>query len=348
MSLKKWFSERVPIDPEIFKAFSSEPVPDHLRHWWWCLGGTPAYLFIVQIITGILLSIYYIPAIDHAYESVQNISENVNYGWYIRSVHKWSANFMIVSVILHMLRIFFTGSYRKPREVNWMVGVFLFVITLLIGFSGYSLIFEQLSYWGLTVAGNLLDAVPLVGKYLAAFIKDGDSISQFTLSRMFIFHAAILPMLLVGFIFLHVTLIHLQGITTFYFDEKEKKKTFPFIPNHLMTEIILAVILMILVSFMAIVFPAGLEEKANPLVTPPHIKPEWYFYFTFRILKITSITAAVLIMGAAFFILFLWPLIDAKLREKKNSEMSIVVGIGAVFLLCALTLWEAIALFTGH
>lgn len=349
MSFKKWFNERVPIDPDFFKAFSSEPVPDHLRHWWWCLGGTPMYLFIVQMITGLLLSMYYIPSVDHAYDSVKNITENVNFGWYIRSVHKWSANFMIASVILHMIRVFITGSYRKPREVNWMVGTFLFVITLLIGFSGYSLIYEQLSYWGLTVAGNLLNAVPLIGGVLSSFIKDGDAISQFTLSRMYVFHAALLPILLVVLLVIHVALMHLLGITTFFFNEKTKRKTFPFIPDHLFTEIIIAIILMILLSFMAITFPAGLEERANPLITPAHIKPEWYFYFTFRILKITSISAAVLIIGAAFFILFLWPFIDGRLRKnKKTNDASVYIGIAAVFLLCGLTLWECFALFLSH
>lgn len=348
MSIKKWFNERVHIDTEIFKSFSSEPVPDHIRHWWWCLGGTPAYLFIVQIVTGILLSFYYIPSVDHAYESVQNISDNVYFGWYIRSIHKWSANFMIVSVILHMIRIFITGSYRKPREVNWMVGVFLFVITLLIGFSGYSLIFEQLSYWGLTVAGNLMSSVPLIGNFIASFIKEGDAISQFTLSRMFVFHAALLPVTLILLLVIHFSFLHLQGITTFYFSEKTKKKTFPFIPDHLFTEIIFAIILMILLTFMAIVFPAGLDEKANPLITPAHIKPEWYFYFTFRILKITSITAAVLILGVAFFTLLLWPFIDGLIRKKTKNEYSVFIGIGSVFLLCILTLWEAFSLFYSH
>lgn len=336
------------MDTDIFKTFSSEPVPDHLRHWWWALGGTPAYLFVVQVITGLLLAVYYVPSVDHAYDSVYNIMEHVNFGWYIRSIHKWAANFMIISVILHMIRIFFTGSYRKPREINWMIGVLLFICTLMIAFTGYSLIFEQLSYWGLTVAGNLLNAVPLVGKYLASFIKEGDAITQFTLSRIFVFHAALFPIIIVLLMVGHFTLLHLQGITTFYFDKKSKKKTFPFIPDHLMTEIILALILMVILSFMAITFPAGLEDKANPLVTPPHIKPEWYFYFTFRVLKLTSLTAAVLILGAAFFILFFWPFIDQKIRKHTKNEYSMLIGIGAVFLLCGLTLWELFALFYSH
>jgi len=348
-NIKNWLQTRFPFNWDILKVAGSEPVPNHLKHWWWCLGGTPLYLFIVQIFTGILLSFYYVPGYNEAYDSVKNITENISYGWYIRSLHKWSANFMIISVILHMMRVFFTGSYRKPRELNWMMGVLLLTFTLITGFTGYSLIFEQLSYWGITVATNIMGAVPFVGDSIAAFIRGGEKITQLTLSRMFMFHAAILPTTLIFVIIIHITMIRLHGVTEFAFKKSDRKKHFPFYPEHLITEIIIALVIMIGISILAILFPIGLEEKANPLVTPAHIKPEWYFYFAFRLLKLTSLTASVFIMGGGFMILLMWPFIDEYIRKRKpNSELSMILGVFGVILLTGLTLWEAIALFLSH
>lgn len=158
----EWVRDRVPIDVEFLRAAGSEPIPGHLKRWWWCIGGTPAYLFIVQLVSGILLTFYYVPSPDDAYESVHAITNDLRFGWFIRSVHRWSSHLMIVAVLLHMMRVFFTGAYRKPREINWMVGCTLLLLTLGMGFTGYSLVWEQLSFWGATVAGNILVAVPFV------------------------------------------------------------------------------------------------------------------------------------------------------------------------------------------
>ncbi|MDH5656887.1 MAG: cytochrome bc complex cytochrome b subunit [Spirochaetia bacterium] len=344
-----WLSERVPIDPESLRHFGSEPVPNHLKHWWWALGGTPAYFFFVQVVTGILLSFYYTPHTDTAYESVKNITENVPYGWYIRSVHMWSSNFMIVTVILHMMRVFFTGSYRKPREINWMIGVGLLITTFIFGFTGYSLVFEQLSYWGLTVAANITEATPFIGQMMADFIRAGSTITEKTISRIFILHIGVLPTLMIMLIIAHLGLIRLLGVTEFTFTPEEKKLTFPFFPNHILSEMAIGTTLMFIVTILAIIFPAELHDKANPLVTPPHIKPEWYFYFTFRWLKLTSLTFAVLSMGFFVFILFLWPFIDAWLRRKKpNSEISMAIGVVTVIILITLTLWELFVLHYSH
>lgn len=350
MKAKEWISERLPLNLEPLKAFGSMPVSGHLRHWWWALGGTPAYFFIVQVFTGILLLFYYVPDVDHAYDSVKNISENISYGWYIRSIHKWSANFMIISVILHMIRVFITGSYRKPREINWMIGCFLFVFTLLLGFTGYSLVYEQLSYWGITVVGNLLEAIPFVGTIVADFFRAGPTVTQATLSRMFAFHVVLFPVIVIALMGLHVALMHAHGITSFQFDEKHKEKTFPFFPDHVITEMVVILILTFLMTILAVVFPAGLEDKANPLVTPAHIKPEWYLFWAFRILKLTSLTTSVIGTGGAFFVMLMWPFIDKHLLRRKNpkSEMSVLIGIIAVLSLIGLTVWEAMVLFYAH
>jgi len=349
-SISEWINERAPVDPEVLKKLGSEPVPEHLKHWWWCLGGTPAYLFGVQLVTGILLAFHYVPSADHAYESVMRINETVPFGWYLRSLHRWSSNFMIIAVLLHVLRVFFTGSYRKPREMNWFVGMGLLGVTLMFGFTGYSLIYEQLSYWGATVAGNITETVPLIGPYLANFIRGGSEVGSATLTRFFAFHIGLLPTLLVGLLLLHFTLIRLLGVTEFRFKKSaESARTFSFFPDHVLMEVLIGVTLMFLMTILAIVFPVGLAEKANPLVTPPHIKPEWYFYFTFRWLKLTSLSFAVLSLGFFGFMAAVWPFIDGSIRKRwKDSEASVIIGAVVVLTLLALTIWEAFVLHLSH
>jgi quinol-cytochrome oxidoreductase complex cytochrome b subunit len=164
-SIREWFHERLPVSGVELQELTNEPVPSHLRRWWFCLGGTPAYLFVVQLFTGILLAFYYKPAPTTAYESVQYITNEVTYGWYFRSMHKWAATLMIAAVILHQMRVYFTGAFRRPRELNWIVGMCLLLVTMLIGFTGYSLVYEQLSFCGATVGANICDTVPIVGPF---------------------------------------------------------------------------------------------------------------------------------------------------------------------------------------
>ena len=347
----RWLQRRVPLDLEALRYYSNEPVPNHLKHWWWCLGGTPAVLFVVQVVTGILLSFYYVPDPSQAYESVQRLGAVVPFGWFLRSVHRWSSNLMIVAVILHMMRVFFTGAYRKPRELNWMVGVGLLGVTLFFGFTGYSLVYEQLSFWGATVAGNLTEAVPLLGPYLARLLRGGEMVGDNTLTRFFILHIGILPAFLTALLGAHVLLFRLHGVTEFEFESPrlrapEGKRTFPFFPDHVMTELIVALGLAFVLTCLAVIFPVSLAEKADPLITPPHIKPEWYFLWTFRWLKLTGLTFAVLSIGFFGFLALAWPFIDAAIRRRRpGSELSVQLGMVAVGVLVVLTVWEAVG---GH
>ncbi len=345
----RWLQRRVPVDLEALRYYSNEPVPNHLKHWWWCLGGTPAMLFGVQAATGILLSFYYVPDPSQAYESVRRIGEAVPFGWFLRSVHRWSSNLMIAAVILHMMRVYFTGAYRRPRELNWMVGFGLLGATLFFGFTGYTLVYEQLSYWGATVAGNLTEAVPAAGPYLARLLRGGESVGDNTLTRFFILHIGILPALTTALLGAHVLLFRLHGVTEFEFEGARLRppgpaRTFPFFPDHMMTELIIGLGIAFVLTCLAVIFPVGLAEKADPLVTPEHIKPEWYFYWTFRWLKLTGLTFAVLSIGFVGFLAFVWPFIDAAVRRRRPaSELSVHLGTVAVVVLIALTLWEALA-----
>ncbi|NIN72239.1 MAG: DUF4405 domain-containing protein [Gemmatimonadetes bacterium] len=344
--VRRWFGERLPVTGRQFRELTNEPVPYHLKRWWFALGGTPAYLFIVQIFTGILLAFYYEASPSTAYESVEFITREVSFGWYIRSVHKWAATLMIAAVILHQMRVFFTGAYRKPREINWMVGMCLLFCTLLTGFTGYSLVYEQLSFWGATVGANIADTVPLIGGFVKRMMLGGDTYNQSTLSRFFVLHAAILPVTIVFLITLHITVIRLQGVTEFRFKDEEEgaAKTFNFFPDHLYTELIIGLVLMVLLSALATILPATLGPQADPLQTPEVIKPEWFFYVAFRWLKLFSGTAAVLSMGFIVFVMFAWPFIDGWIRKHtKFQEASVWVGIAGALAIIAMTVWEAVA-----
>ncbi len=339
----QWFADRIPVTGRQLKEFSNEPVPHHLKRWWFCLGGTPAYLFLVQIVTGILLAFYYQASPSTAYDSVRYITDEAAYGWFIRSIHKWAATLMIAAVILHQMRVFFTGAYRKPRELNWMIGMGLLVCTLTVGFTGYSLVYEQLSYWGATVGANLMDNVPLIGTPLKQLFLAGEVYNERTLSRVFILHAAVFPVVMVLLIFIHITLIRLQGVSELDEGTEDEGKTSNFFPEHLYTELIIGLVLMILLSALATIAPATMGPRADPLTTPEVIKPEWFFYVTFRWLKLFSETVAVLSLGFIVFTMFLWPFIDGQIRKRwKGSEASVWVGIVAVLAIIGLTVWEAL------
>jgi ubiquinol-cytochrome c reductase cytochrome b subunit/cytochrome b6 len=338
----------LPVDWELVRHAGAEPVPYHLKKWWWCLGGTALYLFLVQLGTGIALTFYYVPSPEEAYASVAAITNDVRFGWYIRSLHKWAANFMIVAVILHMLRVFFTAAYRHPRELNWCIGFLLLGCTLTFGFTGYSLVYEQLSFWGATVACNLADAVPLAGPYIGYFLRGGPEVGESTLTRFYILHIGALPTVTVALIALHILLIRLHGVTELHFAAEQpvpKERYFKFWPDHATTELMIGVALMYLLTVMALIFPAGLGEPANPNVTPEHIKPEWYFYFSFRLLKLTSLKLSVLLTMAMGAVAFFWPFIEQwwARRFRLPDVVPVTLGVMAFLGFLVLTVWEAIA-----
>jgi quinol-cytochrome oxidoreductase complex cytochrome b subunit len=340
----RFFRERVPLSGDQLRELTNEPVPNHLKRWWFCLGGTPAYLFVVQIITGILLAFYYQATPTGAYESVAYITNEAAYGWFLRGIHKWAATLMIASVILHQMRVYFTGAFRKPRELNWFIGMLLLLCTLLVGFTGYSLVYEQLSFWGATVGANISEGVPFVGGFAKQLLLGGEVYNDRTLSRFFLLHAAVLPAAMAGLLVVHITLIRLQGVTEFV-DEDEPHKdegTFNFFPDHFYTELICGLVLMILLAALATILPATMGPRADPLTTPEVIKPEWFFYVAFRWLKLFSGTAAILSMGFIAVAMFLWPFIDDAIRKRTRfQEASVWIGIFATLCLIGLTVWEA-------
>ena len=188
-------------------------VPKHATNYIYCFGGIAFVLFIMLAVTGILLAVYYQPTPDTAYQSVVNISTHVQFGWWVRSIHRWSAGAMVLLVFIHTLRVFFTGAYKAPRELNWLTGVLLFLITLGFGFTGYLLPWDQKAYWATKVGTDIAGSVPFIGHFLLVTLRGGEQISAATLGRFFDLHVLVLPAIIVALLLGHFWMIRRHGIS---------------------------------------------------------------------------------------------------------------------------------------
>jgi quinol-cytochrome oxidoreductase complex cytochrome b subunit len=203
-----WLNERLGLD-DLYKALLDRPEPK--GNWWNTLGSASLFLFVMQGLTGIMLTAYYTPSPDHAYESIEYIMSSVAFGWLIRGIHHWGASLMVLIVFIHMLRVFFTASYKYPRELNWVVGSFLLLLTLGMGFTGYLLPWNQKAYWATTVGTSIAGTPPLIGSFIERALRGGPDISALTLSRFFSAHIWMLPTLLAALIGLHMYLLIRHG-----------------------------------------------------------------------------------------------------------------------------------------
>jgi len=206
-----WFQERVDLEGLTAILLHVE-IPEGVRTYF--LGGTTLFFLGVQVITGILLALYYRPSPENAYPSILYIMNEVNFGWLIRSIHAWSANLMLVTCVLHLLRVFFQAAYQKPREITWMVGLVLLLISLGFGFTGYLLPWDQRAFWATTVGTEIAGSVPLVGDLLLRFLRNGSDVSGLTLTRFYGIHTLVLPVSIALFVLIHLGIIHAQGLAT--------------------------------------------------------------------------------------------------------------------------------------
>jgi len=207
-----WLDERLGLNG-IYKAVLDRPEPK--GNWWNTLGSASLFLFLLQGVTGILLTMYYTPSPDHAYDSIQYIMNDVTFGWLIRGIHHWGSSLMVLVVFIHMVRVFVTASYKYPRELTWMIGVGLLICTLGMGFTGYLLPFNQKSYWATTVGTSIAGTVPALGDFILKVLRGGSDISALTLSRFFSAHIWIFPAALAGLIGVHLYLIIKHGESEF-------------------------------------------------------------------------------------------------------------------------------------
>ena len=327
----RWLDQRLPILRLVNDSFVDYPTPKNLNYWW-TFGGILSLCLAVQIVTGIVLAMHYVPTTELAFASVEHIMRDVNYGWLIRYVHANGASMFFIAVYIHMFRGLYYGSYKAPREVLWILGVLIYLLMMATAFFGYVLPWGQMSFWGATVITNLFGAIPLVGDALRTWLWGGFSVGDPTLNRFFSLHY-LFPFLIAGVVILHVWALHVTGQNNPAGIEIKdpKKDTLPFTPYATMKDAFGMAVFLLLFGYFVFFNPNALGEpdnyiEANPLSTPAHIVPEWYllpFYailraITFDIGPIDSKLGGVIAMFGAIAILFVLPWLDtSKVRSAR-------------------------------
>ena len=335
--IKHWFANRFDLEKlrEPLQHQLHKPLPKHIG-WFHTLGSMSLFLFVSQALTGILLLIYYRPTVHDAFESVKYITTTAHMGWLYRQIHAWGANLMIIVVFLHLLRTFTTGSFKKPRELTWVLGVALFIMTLVFGFTGYLLPWNQLSYWATTVGTEVGGAIPWIGPFIRTVLRGGTGVGGETISRFCVIHVIILPWVLFFILLIHLFLVRYQGMSTMERVGVEKKikdgEGIPFFPDHVLKEGIVFYILMGILVTLSVLAPFDLGEKANPLVTPYAVKPEWYFLPPYHVLKYFPKLTGIFVVSLMPLFLLIWPFVDRG-KERHPLKRPVSMTIGALVVL---------------
>jgi ubiquinol-cytochrome c reductase cytochrome b subunit len=323
----KWFDVRLPLPRLVYDSFVAYPVPKNLNYFW-TFGGILSVMLVCQIITGVVLAMHYTAHVDMAFNSVEKIMRDVNYGWMLRYLHATGASMFFIAVYIHMFRGLYYGSYKAPREILWILGVIIYLLMMATAFMGYVLPWGQMSLWGAVVITNLFSAIPVVGPTVVEFLWGGYSVDNPTLNRFFSLHY-LLPFMIAGVVVLHVWALHVTGQNNPTGVEVKdiKKDTVPFTPHATIKDAFGLVVFFILFMFFVFFQPNYLGHAVNyvpadPLVTPAHIVPEWYFLPFYAILRaitfdinlvivvIPSKLGGVLAMFAAIAVLAFLPWLD--------------------------------------
>lgn len=336
-----WFERRLHASPLIELALHKK-VPVHKHSVWYYFGGISMLLLMVQFVTGILLMVYYVPELGSAHASILKINSSVEFGWFIRSLHSWGANLMILAVFVHFFSTYFMKAYRKPRELTWLSGVILLVLCLGFGFTGYLLPWDEVSFFATKIGLDISSKTPLIGDMMALMLRGGHNIGQATLSRFFAIHVAVLPVMLMGLLSLHLAIVQAHGMSTpkeFNETPEEKKEYEPFFPDFFLKDILVWILAGNLLFVLTMLCPWGIGPEADPFAPAPiGIKPEWYFLAMFQFLKLIPPMVGpmegelfgVLLMGVYALALALVPLWDTGESEARSR---LATGLGVVTLL---------------
>ena len=319
--LGKWFNDRLPL-LTLVNHLTDYPTPKNLNYWW-TFGGILTFCLITQIITGLVLAMHYIAHADLAFESVEHIMRDVNYGWLIRYVHANGASMFFLAVYIHIFRALYYGSYKSPREVIWIIGMLIYFLMMATAFLGYVLPWGQMSFWGATVITNLFSAIPLIGESITHWLWGGYSVDNPTLTRFFSLHY-LFPFLILGLVILHIWALHVPGNNNpIGIDiKKPSNDTVPFHPYIVIKDLFALLLFLLMFAFFVFYSPNILGHsdnyiEANPLVTPAHIVPEWYLLPFYAILRsVPDKLLGVIAMFAAIFVLVILPWLDtSKVRS---------------------------------
>ena len=348
--LYEWFDERLSLGA-LLEFARHKTVPVHRYSAIYYFGGMTLFFFLVQVLTGILLMLYYRPTATEAFESVELLMTSVSFGWLIRSLHSWSANLMIFFAFLHLASVYFTKAYRPPRELTWVTGCLAFFLALGFGFSGYLLPWNELAFFATRVGTQIPSTIPVAGEWIMRFLRGGDRVTSATVSRFYGWHVAILPALMVVVLGLHVVLVQLLGMSVppGAADEARRRRPMSFFPHYALRDFLGWLVALGVLAALAALFPWELGEKADAFApAPPDIRPEWYFMFMFETLKLVpggSIAGLeyeaipIIGFGLAALLLLLVPFLDRGVVRRGRSPLFTAAGVVGVLYMLALTAW---------
>ena len=354
-----WIDVRIGAADLLEKELTGYLLPRNINVWY-SMGSILLVILALQVVSGLLLLVYYVPDADKAFHSVTLIMNEVPFGWLIRTCHAVGSNMMVLVLLFHMLSVLFMGSYKSPREMNWLSGFILLNLVMGISLTGYLLPWSQLSFWATTVATSSVGAIPYAGEYLVEFLRGSKLVGPATLGRFFALHVMLLPLTIAALVGAHLFLLQRTGISTPPFGLKDTKNQWqgssyryeshaegiPFLPNYAlqdMTSIAVYFAFFLAVVFFGpnIFFPADAFVPANPFQTPAHIKPEWYFLPNYQTLKIfPSELIGLAVQGGAMTFLALFPFIDrGKEKHPLKRPLFMACSIGGILLYIGLMIW---------
>jgi ubiquinol-cytochrome c reductase cytochrome b subunit len=332
----EWVDSRLPVFTMMQKEYGVFPTPKNFNYFW-NFGGIAMVMLVTMIVTGIVLAMHYTPHADYAFQSVERIMRDVNHGWMLRYLHANGASFFFIAVYIHMFRGLYYGSYKQPRELLWILGVTIFLLMMATAFMGYVLPWGQMSFWGATVITNLFSAIPVVGDSIVTLLWGGFSVDNPTLNRFFALHY-LMPFVIFAVVFLHVWALHVTGSNNpLGIEPKGPQDTVTFHPYYTMKDTFGILIFLAIYTGFAFFAPNVLGHPdnyipADPLVTPAHIVPEWYFLPFYAILRAVTFDIDSLLVGLALIGCGAGLAVVSKIYQPTHFFKAALVGMGAVVL----------------
>lgn len=341
-----WIDERLDLREAL--AFArKKTVPQHEHSFWYYWGGISLFFFLVQLVSGVLLLVYYRPG-PEAYDSVRRITYDIDFGWLVRSTHSWAANLMVLAVFVHMFSVFFMKAYRKPREFGWWSGLLLLGLTMLFGFSGYLLPMDEMAYFATKVGLEVAGSLPVIGGFTADLIRGGPEVSEVTVQRFFTLHVVILPLLFFGVLGVHLLLVQRHGNALPPTEARKPvgdRRTVPFFPDFFLRDLAVWLIALNVIAVLSSLSPWQLGPQADALAAAPEgIHPEWFFMAQFQLLKVLPEW-----LGLGVFTIFgvLWvllPLLDREDSSPQRKRLMTLFSAAALAGLVVFTIWGYAAL----
>jgi cytochrome b6 len=342
--ISHWFDERLGVSTAL-DFLRHKTVPLHRSSVWYYFGGVSLFLFGIQVGTGLLLLVYYKPTPEGAFASVRFIESQVPFGWLIRSLHSWSANLMVLTVMVHMFSVYFLKAYRPPRELTWLTGFVLMALTMGFGFSGYLLPWNKLAFFATKVGTDIAGSLPVIGGIVLRYLRGGEDVTGATLTRFFGWHVALLPATFTAVLGLHLLLVQRLGMSE-PLRHKGQLRQMPFFPGFILRDAILwlgvLAVLLILCTFM----PWELGQQADPFASAPAgIRPEWYFtfmsqslkYIPGRILGIDGEVVGICGIGLGVLLFALAPFLDRRAARGESSPLFTAYGIAILCFMATMT-----------